>query len=116
MSLQQHEQQEVVFWKPSIQVYKVVPTEKQFNSFRNSKVYGLWINEKKVFNSVLDQYSVEGFSHMDISKLNGFAKKGKSYSYQVNLMTNNYYEAFRVRTIADKSNKMAFQVPQPQKR
>ncbi len=116
MSLQQQSKENVVFMRPFPPGAKVVPTQKQFNSFKNSKIYGVWINEKKVPNSELDKYSADDFSKMDISKLYGAAKKGRTYSHQVDLMTNDYYQSYRASTIADKSNKMVFQSFRPQKR
>lgn len=115
MSLQQQLKETVVFMKPTPPGAKVVPTQKQFSSFKNSKIYGVWINEKKVSNSELDKYSAEDFSKMDISKLYGAAKKGRIYSHQVDLMTNDYYEAYRASTLANKTNKMVFQSYRPQK-
>ena len=115
MSLTQQEQEKIIFWKPSPPLKRVVPTQKQFNSFKNPKVYGLWVNEKKVPNTALNSYSAKDFSQMFISKLYGPAKKGRGYSYQVDLMTNDYYEAYRTRTLADKTNKMGFQSPRPGK-
>ena len=106
MSLQQQSKENVVFMRPLPPLARVVPTQKQFISFKNSKMYGLWIDEKKVPNSELDKYSAGDFSQMDISKLHGFAKKGKTYSYQVDLMTNDYYETYRKSTLANNSNKM----------
>ena len=115
MSLSQQKLEEVVFWKPSGPLSMVVPTDKQFNSFKNSKIYGLWINDKKVPNNILNRYSAKDFSNMSVSKLYPNAKKGKSYSYQVDLMTNEYFKAFNEKTIADKTNKMVFQFFGPKK-
>lgn len=73
---------------------KVIPTAKQFEAFKDPKQYGVWINEKKVNNSVLDNYINTDFDHVFISKLYANAKKDKDYNYQVNLMTKDYYEQY----------------------
>lgn len=109
MNLAQQQQQTVVFHRPIPPLPQVVPTEKQFEDFKNAKIYGVWINEKKVANSVLNNYTAKDFAQVFISKLSGGAKKNKSYSYQVNMMTKDYYQAYYDRTIADKSNSMVFQ-------
>ena len=115
MSLAQQQDENVIFLSPSAPLKKIVPTQKQFNSFKNSKVYGLWINEKKVSNSALNKYTAKDISQMFISKLYGAAKKGKIYSYQVDLMTNDYYAKYRADALANNSNYMAFQFMRPSK-
>ena len=109
MSRAQQEQQAIVFLKPTPPLPRVVPTEKQFEKFKNEKVYGLWIDEKKVANSILNNYNTKDFAQVFISKLSGAAKKNKIYSYQVNLMTKDYYQAYYDRTIADTTYTMIFQ-------
>jgi len=109
MNIDQQEQETVVFLKPFKPLPRTVPTEKQFEAFKNGKIYGVWINEKKVGNSELNNYVAKDFAQVFISKLSGGAKKNKSYFYQVNMMTRDYYQAYYNRTIADKSNLMVFQ-------
>lgn len=73
---------------------KIVPTKAEFVSFKNPKKYGVWINNKKVKNKELNKYQNKDFSQVYISKLSPNAKKGKSYDYQVDLMTNDYYDNY----------------------
>ena len=40
-------------------------------------------------------YKVDNFSNMYISRLEGAAKKGRTYDFQVDLMTNDFYENYR---------------------
>ena len=77
------------------------PSQSQINDFKNANKYGLWLNEKKVKNSILDNYKSEDFSGVYISKLEGGAKKGRNYDFQVNLMTNDFYEKYRKKAIED---------------
>ncbi|MEO6839017.1 MAG: M56 family metallopeptidase [Ginsengibacter sp.] len=109
MNLSQQQQQTVIFMRPSRPLPQVVPTQTQFDNFKNEKIYGVWVNNKKVVNSVLNNYTSKDFTQFDVSKLYGAAKKNQSYSYQVNMMTKEYYQAYYDRTIADKSNQMVFQ-------
>lgn len=71
------------------------PTEKQFNAFKNAKKFGLWIDDKKVKNSVLNNYKNEDFGDVGISNLYGAAKTNVNYEYQVGLMTKEYYARYR---------------------
>lgn len=116
MSPIQQREETVAFFKPLPPLPRIVPTQTQFNNFKNSKIYGVWINEKKVLNSTLNKYVAKDFAQVFVSKLYGSAKKSRNYSYQVNLMTNAYYQAYHDQTIADKSNKMYFQGRRPIKK
>ncbi|MCX8533211.1 M56 family metallopeptidase [Chryseobacterium luquanense] len=69
--------------------------ENDLKEFSNSKKYGLWIDEKKVDNTVLKNYQASDFSHKFVSKRykNAISKKNPQ-PFQVNLMTNAYYEKY----------------------
>ena len=73
----------------------IPPTEKQFNAFKNSIKYGVWIDDKKVKNSVLNNYKKEDFGDVSISNLYGGARTSVNYEYQINLMTKEYYAKYR---------------------
>lgn len=94
MSIDQQYQQEIGFFKTVPALPKVVPTKQQFEQFKNPKEYGIWINERKVQNSELSKYENTDFSQVHVSKLHGAAKKGRSYNYQVNMMTNDFYRDY----------------------
>jgi len=64
----------------------------QFESFKNSKVYGVWIDGKKVPNSVLNKYNAESFANYFISKLYGAAREGRNYTHQLDLETHAYFD------------------------
>ena len=110
MNFNQQQQQTIIFMRPSPPLPRVVPTEKQFDAFKNGKIYGVWLNDKKVANNELNNYTAKDFAQVFVSKLFGAAKKNKSYSYQVNLMTKDYYQAYYNGAIADKSNTIGFRV------
>lgn len=71
---------------------KESPTETQFENFKNDKVYGVWVDGKKVPNEKLSDYKATDFVYFFASKLYGAAKKGRSYSVQVDLSTAAYYK------------------------
>ena len=108
MNLQQQHQQMVVFLKPGKPLPRIVPTQKQFEAFKNPKIYGVWVNQKKIPNNELNNFNAKDFAQVFVSKLYGAAKKGRSYSYQVNLMTKDYYQVYYNRAIKDTSNTMGF--------
>lgn len=108
MSREQQAKQTVVFMLLPRPLPNVVPTEKQFESWKNPKIYGVWINDKKVSNSALNKYSNIDFAQVFVSKLYGAAKKNVNYSYQVDLMTKDYYQNHYDRTVANKKNMMMF--------
>jgi bla regulator protein blaR1 len=94
MSIDQQYSQQIGFFKIIPAFPKVVPTKQQFEQFKNPKQYGIWIDDKKVQNSELTKYENIDFSHVFVSKLYRAAKKGRSYNYQVNLMTNDFYKNY----------------------
>jgi bla regulator protein blaR1 len=106
MNKEQRSVQTVIFRAPFPPMAKIVPSAAQFESFKNTKVYGVWIDDKKVSNDVLKNYVHTGFSQVFVSKLYGAAKKGKNYTHQVNLMTNAYYRDYYNKTIANRKNAM----------
>jgi hypothetical protein len=94
MSIEQQEEQIIGFFKYPPPLPKVVPTKEQLNNFKNPEVYGIWINGKRTPNEELNKYDNTDFSQVFVSKLYGPAKKGRIYSYQVDMMTNEYYKKY----------------------
>ena len=73
---------------------RVVPSEEQFESFKDPKMYGVWINEKRVDNKILNNYKNTGFAQVSVSRLAKNAKNYGKHVYQVDLMTTDYYESY----------------------
>ncbi len=94
MSKEQQRGQRIRFLKRLPPFSKNVPTETQFTNFKKAAVYGVWVDDKKVSNEVLNQYTSSDFAHYSVSKLYGAAKKGRNYTHQVNLMTKKAYEEY----------------------
>ncbi len=95
----------IVFYKPLNSPFKKdVPSLELFENLKNSAMYGVWINNQKVSNSTLNKYKNTDFSHLVISKLSGVALVGKSYKYQVDLMTNEYFKEYCIKTINNKES------------
>ncbi len=109
MSREQQSKQTVAFMPPIPPLPKVVPTESQLNAWKNAAQYGIWINNKKVSNAVLNNYSPIDFEQVFVSKLSKNAINYGKYYYQVDLMTKSFYEDYYNKAIADKRNRLIFQ-------
>lgn len=103
MSKDQQAKQMVIFMPATPPLPKVVPTVAQIESWKNSKIYGLWIDNKRVNNSELKKYKNTDFAQAFVSKLYGAAKKNVTYNFQVNLMTIKEYESYYRKTIESKN-------------
>lgn len=108
MSKEQQMQQELVFLPPFGPFAKNVPTEKDMKAFLNPDIYGVWIDQKKVNNSEISKYKNTDFSRFDVSKLYGRAKLNKRYKYQLNLMTNAYFNKLNEKQKANRDSEIAF--------
>ena len=75
------------FYAKNFTVSKNPPTEEQFQSFKNADKFGVWIDDKKVKNSILNNYRSEDFDDVFVSRLEGGAKIGRKYDFQIGLMT-----------------------------
>ena len=104
MNKDQQEQQEYTMNPPLGPLFRTTPTEKEFEAYKDPKTYGVWIDGKKVPSSVLSKYKASDFSQVFVSKLykNAQATIGYKYKYQLDLMTNAYYEKYSAETLADK--------------
>lgn len=108
MSREQQDQQTVGFMPVPPPFTRAVPGESQFRDFKNPALYGVWLNDKRVSNAELDKYQRTDMGHFFISRLYGAAKKGRSYVYQVNLMTSDYYQAYYNDAISRKQENIMF--------
>jgi hypothetical protein len=108
MSKDQQEKQIVGFIKAPPPLPKVVPTQTQIESWKNSKVYGIWINEKRVENSTFANYKNTDFSQVFVSKLaKNTVNYGKHY-YQVDLMTTEHYDTYIKKKMENKEKFFMF--------
>ncbi|MDT3403162.1 M56 family metallopeptidase [Mucilaginibacter terrae] len=94
MSIEQQYAQKIGFMFPSPKIGKKAPTSAQFSSWKNSKMYGVWINDRHVNNSVLDDYKAADFNLVFVSRLMPNAINYKNYKYQVDLMTVDAYQEY----------------------
>lgn len=111
MSPEQQGKQSIAFLKPPKPLPKVTPTKEQFEKFKNPKIYGVWINERKVSIEALNNYNHADFSQVFVSKLYGAAKKGRNYTHQLDLMTNDHYKEYFEEASKNKRSMMVLRSP-----
>jgi len=100
MNKEQQAKQIVTFVPSPPPLKKSIPTQEQIEAWKNDKIYGVWIDEKRVSNSVLNQYKNTDFAHEFVSKLGkNTVNYGKHY-YQINLMTKDGYDKYYKEAIA----------------
>jgi hypothetical protein len=72
-----------------------MPSAAQLKEWRDRGQFGVWIDQDKIKNTDLTNYSPENFSYFNVSKLMKNAKNYGKYTYQVNLMTKEQLAKFR---------------------
>jgi len=102
MSKEQQGKQILIFTPAPSPLPKSIPTKEQIESWKNSNIYGVWIDEKRVSNTVLNNYINTDFAQLFVSKLEKNATNYGKHFYQVNLMTTNYYSTYYKETIESK--------------
>lgn len=94
MSKEQQSKQVVTFVPAPPPLPRIVPTKTEIVSWKDSKIYGIWINNKRVGNLELNKYQNTDFGQAYISKLAKNTVNYGEYFYQVNLMTKDAYETY----------------------
>lgn len=102
MSRAQQKQQFIIFEYRSQPLAPNKPGPALFESLKNEKEYGIWIDEKHVPNTELNKYKPVDIGQYFISRLTGKARNNKSYKYQADLMTVDYYNNYRKEALANK--------------
>ena len=115
MSQKQRDHQLVLFYPKPVIPEKINPTKEQLKLWGNPKMYGIWINGKRVKNSVLNNHSNKNFDHYELRELSEKEANGMKYKVEVALLTKEQYEKTRIWTSADWSrnqykNNMLFQL------
>jgi bla regulator protein blaR1 len=107
MTKEQQIAQNVRLFRFSDYVYpRIIPTEREFENFKDPTKYGVWLDGKRVKNAELNNYKASDFSNFGISKLHGKARFNSSgekliYGYQLEIMTTGNYEKYRKDALAD---------------
>lgn len=82
---------EISVFRMAIPVKKA-PTPEMFENWKRPDIFGIWLNGRHVPNSALDKYKHSDIAEYDLSKLYGAALKGRSYKYQLDILTNDYFD------------------------
>ena len=80
-----------------------VPTKEEYESWKSTTDYGIWIDDKRIDNSELNKYKPSDFSLFYLSKLRKNAKNYDKHVYQVDLYTKKYYEKLKKKVDSDKT-------------
>ncbi|MBS1681658.1 MAG: M56 family metallopeptidase [Bacteroidetes bacterium] len=91
MNKEQQAKQNVVFVPVPKPSPKIIPTLAEVESWKDSKVYGVWVDDKRVSNSELNEYKNTDFAQVFVSRLEKNSTNYGKHFYQVNLMTKDYY-------------------------
>jgi len=91
MNAEQRKSQIVVFNPRTPPLPKSAPTLEQMKNWEDPKIYGVWINDKRVSNLDLENYANSDFAMVFVSKLAKNAINYGKHYYQVDLMTTEYY-------------------------
>ncbi|GAB3020056.1 M56 family metallopeptidase [Spirosoma pulveris] len=70
------------------------PTDAQFSDWKNPKLFGIWIDDKRVKNEVLDKYKPSDIASFSGSFVHKNARQPEGYLYQIDLMTHLAYERY----------------------
>lgn len=70
------------------------PTDAQFSDWKNPKLFGIWIDGKRVKNEVLDTYKPTDITSFSGSFVHKNARQPEGYLYQMDLMTHSAYERY----------------------
>jgi hypothetical protein len=72
---------------------KKSPTKKELEDFKNAKKYAIWIDDKPIYNSILNNYSVDDFAYYSGSNVLNNARKAKfPQPFQFHLYTSKYFD------------------------
>ena len=108
MSKEQKNKQIVAFRRPIAPSKRAVPNKSHIEKWKNSKMYGVWLDGKRIKNSVLENYTPTDFGHYSESRLYPTAINYGKHYVQVNLMTNDFYQDYYDKAIADSANIILF--------
>jgi bla regulator protein blaR1 len=92
MSPKQQDKQFLQFHKIPALKTKMVPTKAQMKLWQDPKEYGIWINGKRVKNTILNTRPNTDFSYYELIKYNDMQAKYMKYQIEVGLLTNENFE------------------------
>ena len=73
------------------------PSQEEFEKWKDPAQYGVWLNDKRINNTDLNNYSHTDIAHYFKSRLAKNAKNYGKHVYQVDIKTNEAFEAYNTR-------------------
>jgi hypothetical protein len=77
---------------PMVKPKKISPTDKQYELWKRPDLYGVWIDDKKINNSELNNYQPSDFVYYTASPLTKNNPNYNKYKVQLNLYTSKGYD------------------------
>lgn len=84
---------------------KIIPTDKALQDYADPK-FGLWINNRKVSGDILKKYKASDFSYVYASPLYGEPDSDVHIKWQIDLLTNDFYDDYMQKEKNNKRNTM----------
>ncbi len=106
MSRKQQADRQISFTYPMEPIGKSYVTRAQLDKYTDARLYGVWIDDKRVKNEILKDVSPNDFCVASFSRLMPIAIKNDHFHYQVNLMTNSFYRKYLEEANANRNNSM----------
>ena len=106
MSPEQQKNRAISFTYPPDPMGKSYVTRSQLNMFKDPVQYGVWIDGKRVDNTILKDLDPKKFCVLLFSRLTPVAVKNDHFHYQIELMTLPYYKKYVENAIANRNNSM----------
>ena len=94
MNKNQQSNQIVAFITIPNKLPRIKPSQNQIEKWKDSKIYGVWIDNKRINNSLLEKQNSNYFAFYSVSKLEKNALNYGKHFYQVNLLTTEYYNNY----------------------
>ena len=94
MSKEQQAAQDFIFVPAPALLPKISPTKAEFEAFKNAKIYGVWLDGRKIQNNELNKIQYTDIASYWVSNLYANARRNVSYVKQVDLSTERYYKQY----------------------
>ncbi|RYU96001.1 M56 family metallopeptidase [Emticicia agri] len=80
---------------------KITPSQEEMEKWKDPKMYGVWINEKRVRNSEVAKYKPSDIAEFSSSRVLKNALNYGKHKYQLDIMTNDYYENVYIKQVKE---------------
>lgn len=94
LTAEQKEKSPIVVFDGKGKLEKIPTTDSDLDKYLDSKIYGVWIDGKRVQNSVLKNYKSSDFANVMASLINRNTVDYGKYKYHVSMMTNKYFAEY----------------------